>query len=499
MPFIPHTPESFLFRSDSKDPATTCRGITTSGRPCRNRLRASPEGSPSTRRRPNAIAVTATREDGIHQQDSEGLFCWRHKEQTNLLQDDAKEKVDNAVKLERKTSLDTLVKRLGILDIKEENGRQHRHESLRIQPTRPPRRSTFPKERQDFSNLEKNAIAMEQSIRERTSKQSRNSGPISPLKLFFSRLNCLRVAEADDDLPRPVRTYSNPRNLRSYSSSDFPSSRPIISSKQLPQRSKRHSVNSLNPPRQPQSLQICINQQPSLPLGRPRLQRDRSSQTQELLALIPKHLSPEVTGNLLVELNKSITPSDKDGYIYMYWLDPSATPIAGSEAKTSLLHLLGEQTVQDRHSVRSAHEVPPLQSSPKQSVLLKIGRARNVHRRMNEWTRQCNLNVSMLRYYPYLPSSPSSMKCSPNPRHSSTASPLPIDGPPRVPFASRVERLIHLELADFRSIKKCKACGSNHREWFEVEWSREAIRDVDATIRRWVAWGLANQMRQMNG
>lgn len=53
----------------------------------------------------------------------------------------------------------------------------------------------------------------------------------------------------------------------------------------------------------------------------------------------------------------------------------------------------------------------------------------------------------------------------------------------------RVERLIHIELASKRVLKKCEACGKEHREWFEVEATREGVRGVDEVVRRWVGWG----------
>jgi hypothetical protein len=105
----------------------------------------------------------------------------------------------------------------------------------------------------------------------------------------------------------------------------------------------------------------------------------------------------------------------------------------------------------------------------KDTILLKIGRANNVHRRMNEWTRQCGYSLSLVRYYPYVPSSS-----------------LPTVR--KVPHAHRVERLIHLELAAQRVIKQCEACGKSHKEWFEVEASKEGVKGVDEVVRRWVGW-----------
>lgn len=61
----------------------------------------------------------------------------------------------------------------------------------------------------------------------------------------------------------------------------------------------------------------------------------------------------------------------------------------------------------------------------------------------------------------------------------------------KVPHVHRVERLIHLELAGLRArdLGRCGECGKEHREWFEVEAAKEALRRVDECVRRWVQWG----------
>jgi hypothetical protein len=51
-----------------------------------------------------------------------------------------------------------------------------------------------------------------------------------------------------------------------------------------------------------------------------------------------------------------------------------------------------------------------------------------------------------------------------------------------------VERLVHLELVEQRVIKQCDACGKSHKEWFEVEATKEGIKKVDEVVRRWVEW-----------
>jgi hypothetical protein len=58
----------------------------------------------------------------------------------------------------------------------------------------------------------------------------------------------------------------------------------------------------------------------------------------------------------------------------------------------------------------------------------------------------------------------------------------------KVPFVKRVERLVHLELAQKQVKRQCEACGREHREWFEVKASQAGVKDVDDCVRRWVEW-----------
>lgn len=63
-----------------------------------------------------------------------------------------------------------------------------------------------------------------------------------------------------------------------------------------------------------------------------------------------------------------------------------------------------------------------------------------------------------------------------------------------MPHAHKVERLIHLELAGMglrvsdRQKEPCAACGTQHKEWFEVEATKDGVLRVDEAIRRWVDW-----------
>jgi hypothetical protein len=209
----------------------------------------------------------------------------------------------------------------------------------------------------------------------------------------------------------------------------------------------------------------------------------------------------------MTELAKPVSQMDDAGYIYMFWLTPESQPSTPpAEAARSLLSPpntrgnagAGQRRPSDvlaSFAFLSSSSLPNTKSGKTQQsnaavapgssgsgknkkILLKIGRATNVQRRLNEWTRQCGYNLSLIRYYPYVSSS--------SPAGSQSAIPR------KLPHSHRVERLIHLELAGkgmrVADREKCEACGREHREWFEVDATRTAIAEVDELIRRWVEW-----------
>src|SRR6266536_6647042 len=104
MPLIPHTPESLLPRSDSKNPATTCKGLTSSGRPCRRALASSPSASPTPAR---GVLAVLTEKD-IDGGRAAAFFCWQHKDQADNLAS-ANHNGTEVVPLKERTSIDTLV------------------------------------------------------------------------------------------------------------------------------------------------------------------------------------------------------------------------------------------------------------------------------------------------------------------------------------------------------------------------------------------------------
>ena len=214
-----------------------------------------------------------------------------------------------------------------------------------------------------------------------------------------------------------------------------------------------------------------------------------SSQTSQYLSLIPPHASPQTASLLMTEMAKPISKLDEPGYIYMFWLTPESQAASPpTDAARSLLspptpnRPAGQRRPSDvlasfAAASNNATNSRGLESrSKKNTILLKIGRATNVQRRLNEWTRQCGYDVSLIRYYPYM----------------SSSNPGPVTVPRKMPHSHKVERLIHIELAGLglrvADRERCDACGREHREWFEVDASRNGVMQVDEAIRRWVDW-----------
>ncbi|ELR09493.1 hypothetical protein VC83_00586 [Pseudogymnoascus destructans] len=435
MPFIPHTPESLIPRSDSRDPTTTCRGLTSSGRLCRRAIATS--SPPATVR----LSLQSPIGDIL---PSDG-FCWQHKDQATSAQGLLPNGAKNSTIRER-TSVDTLVDRLGLLEIKPEK--------------------TAAKQRRKSSQPRPILYASGTHYSEK--QQHMNTAPRNPRKQHnITLLCCVGVADEDPVVARPAQI----RNRTSHNSrSRPPNFQPMIQSPQLSQPPKQS-----RPPRPSTgSWEKPINIDPQ----RPQPARGPSSHTQQLFSLIPKTTSPQITSLLLAELSKPPSHVDDEGYIYIFWLTPTSHPqTPPSEAAPSLLDSSPRLQPGKR---RTSEALQAFSSSTdreaRKTILLKIGRASNVQRRLNEWSRQCGYNLSLVRYYPYQPSSPG----------------LEVGAPRKVPYAHRLERLIHLELSGMRvrGSAGCESCGREHREWFEVEATREGVRSVDEVVRRWVDWGL---------
>ncbi|KAH8833902.1 hypothetical protein DL96DRAFT_1666885 [Flagelloscypha sp. PMI_526] len=187
---------------------------------------------------------------------------------------------------------------------------------------------------------------------------------------------------------------------------------------------------------------------------------------------IPGYLQPDTQLALRVEMEKARSLSEKPGYIYTFEIrDPN---------------------------------------SPK-TIKLKVGRAVNLNKRIDQWAKQCKSKEQVLRgWYPSKEDPDSLMKGRVDP------------GPPGG-ACHRLERLIHLELADLISSeiyldpkwpsvtpdggsggtstkkatnpndKKCPDCGQMHKEIFEftrVQAGHHAGREWESIVRPIVEkWG----------
>jgi hypothetical protein len=468
-PFTGRTPEALVGRNDSKNPATTCRGITNSGRPCRRALA----------RKSGLVAVV---EDDDGTVEEANYYCHDHKAQAGSAGPSTSPPGRTKTELytlNSRNSVDTLVQRLGVEGVGSEI-------STKVRRKRHDGRHNRPESRQDAPYGEKYGLG--QQGEGRPSKKEKSS---------FWSLCCGGGGggQDDDDYVEIVRRKKRLQDSRPSNTS----SRPPAAGQTKPSSPGRQSRPTTDLPLRPAANNASSN-----------------SQAGNLLSLIPPTVSPTTASALLAELSKPPNPNDEEGYIYIFWLTPQQDKTPDTTTARSLLspesHPRGERRISDvvsefsytAEQPRSAN--PGSNSKPNPTILLKIGRANNVTRRMNEWQRQCGYALSLVRWYPYVSSSsaapspaPSS---SPGRTHgasrsgSASASSRP-DGARRessglvrkVPCVKRVERLIHLELAERRITKDCEVCGREHREWFEVDGTEKGVRGVDETVRRWVAWG----------
>lgn len=132
-----NTPESLLPRSDSRNPASTCRGINVNGKPCRRTLGA------STRSKTASGGVVAVLKGQTP--DPAAFYCWQHKSQASNFHNDSPNirRQTDATASRSRSSIDSLVERLGILDIyDDQQKRRHTQPSVRKQHYEGPNRSS---------------------------------------------------------------------------------------------------------------------------------------------------------------------------------------------------------------------------------------------------------------------------------------------------------------------------------------------------------------------
>lgn len=471
MPFVPHTPESLLPRSDSKNPATTCKGITSTGRPCRRPLGTSPQASPTGKRKPQRGVVAVLQPSDEYHDGAAAFFCWQHRDQgESLASADQNGRRADLVQLQQRTSIDTLAERLGVFDIGEDESEGQGKN--RKNYTRPARKETLPPKWQDVDG----PLLAVSNKKHNPRQRQRQHKPTTRSNRGFSLFCCGGGADEDSTPPPRVRRHTKTQDHTYKESTKVHHPGPPMSGRQ---RAPHEAITStLGGPQISHTARLDKHT-----ADRPNILRDPPSQTQNLLSFIPRTLAPQTTSVLLAELAKPVSPYDEDGYIYMFWLTDAAVTTPDVKTASSLLSDKLPTTPNGRRKsdVLQAYVaesgVNGYTSKPT-TILLKIGRASNVQRRMNEWTRQCGYNLSLVRFYPYVPTTS---------RPSTSATPAS-STPQKVPHAHKIERLIHLELADQRVKRNCESCGKQHREWFEVNSSRDGLKNVDDVIKRWVGW-----------
>lgn len=500
MPYIPHTPESLVGRADAPDFTTPrCNGITSNGQQCRRvtaSANASPSASPS--KKGDTSQIRRGNEDVAPTLQVAAFYCWQHKHQ----EQQAVGVNGNKSKIQRSktwTSMDSLADRLGVLEVDDEVGAK---KGTKGKTSTGQRKAATSRNKKQGNGLDSYAGV---------------AGEAKKRKGGFSLFFCFQAVE-DENLRPPRRSTATRENKPISKRPSYVAPVPQMAKRQsVPQAkppvtqkasspSRSASTQKTAPPRtpeRPRQSSTSQSRQSLSPLhtpNRPSLQgtpNSSSSQTQSLLSLIPPTLSPQTTAALLSELAKPISDSDTPGYIYIF-LGASGnsslpTECPSAEAVTSAL-----ATPKRPSCDRSVSDIfrpvqtpkPSASANPsddgKRTIILKIGRTSNVHRRLNEWIRQCSLDLTLIRYYPYTSSSSS----SPRPSLSPGSNGAPLLPGRKAPHIHRVERLIHLELAERRAKGQgpCDTCGKEHRELFEVEANVAELRVVDECIRRWVEW-----------
>ncbi|KTW25658.1 hypothetical protein T552_03518 [Pneumocystis carinii B80] len=150
----------------------------------------------------------------------------------------------------------------------------------------------------------------------------------------------------------------------------------------------------------------------------------------ELSDWINDKLSTRTRQRLANELRRSISTHDKPGYIYVF-------------------------------NLQSSEIIKPYSMD---KMIIKIGRAGNIQRRLSQWPKQCNFIPELIEYFPS--NENEAKQCL---------------------VSYRVERLIHIELQDKFLCKPqtCMTCGISHREWFYVP-NFTAWKEVKKIIEKWI-------------
>jgi hypothetical protein len=548
-PFGKKTPESYfsgLRRKDSKNALTTCHGVTSNGRACRRAL-SSPKNSSKF---DGAVVITGNDNDPAvffcwqhkDQADSansdEGSVIQlkgRHSLEEAFrslgLEDVDEDEEPESPPARMPDPLRTVAADYGVAD---DGARSY------SQPTRPlnhrPRGEKYTESPPRPSPRRRRPTATELPRRRETSSWS------SLFTCCFTAEEAPRNTRHRDEKPRhrlepassprpeimksPKRYEHHPtRSPIKYSSTDLeletpepirirrrevPTHRRSDSGVAVPRKSvptSRRTTEGNTSHRQRPGLQVyrdavveppppgpylhpssATSSPQPLSQQRPLNPRSKSTPDPQQLALIHGEWPPPLPRNatdatriayakLLTAMSEAPSKADNPGHIYIFWQTDVEATDDETSAVTSIISaprldrgLQRQETIlQRRFFQTSANARLTRTPSQKRTIFLKIGRATNVHQRLTQWKKQCEYAVSLLRSYPYDANSDEAVR--------------------KVLYVGKVERLIHLhlEMLGQRVKKECR-CGTEHKEWFEVDATAKGVRDVDEIVRRWVQW-----------
>ncbi|CAG8857639.1 19563_t:CDS:1, partial [Gigaspora margarita] len=94
----------------------------------------------------------------------------------------------------------------------------------------------------------------------------------------------------------------------------------------------------------------------------------------------------------------------------------------------------------------------------------KIGRGKDVEKRLKQWEKKCKYEANLLQKFP------TGYRCK---------------------YTHRVERLIHLELSNIKiSLPPCSGCKEIHKEWFDAELisntNGSGLETIKKVIQNWI-------------
>lgn len=493
MPFIPNTPESLsTIISAAGAPPSSCCGVTNTGRPCNRVLKQSPSGAPTS----GIIAVIA---------DQQVFFCETHKDQASNVALRHTASFARRRELVGRGSMDTFIEQVELLvgtpggtttktKLTAKTKRYNGEDPFKVAEKYP---DTFaaeagpPSPPAGYKRKQKQQSRKKPSLLRRLFCCCVSSGDeeynLHGKKQTEAELRAAAAAVVEGSVARPARIHSKDKRESRVLFETTPPTPPLPM--MYPDRKTANSAMA----KKTNNSNLAVAGRGATPNS--GIFNPNADPGTEFHSYIPSHLSESTQARLRAELSKPFSEGDEPGYIYIFWLtdspiSPSSTPGAGGKHTTAAALL----------KTATAAESLPRDGNQKPRLLLKIGRANNVQRRLHEWSTQCGYNLSLVRFYPHVSASATpSPAATPGSKHTTPLSTPALNAQvgKKVPNSHRIERLIHLELRDNSTDNPeidCEACGKTHKEWFWVDASREGLRNVDEIVKKWIDYGEKSAM-----